>query len=383
MQPIDIKSFKSGRYQNHGDFKSFTPSNINCQWIWNDPEINVLLEKANLELGGLNSYSNLIPNIDVYIKMHIRTEAHKSNKIEGTKTTIEEDLMKIEDISPEKRDDHTEVQNYIQALEHGISRIETDDFPLSNRLIGEIHALMLQGVRGEHKTPGDIRRSQNWIGGSKPSDAIFAPPSVEHLPDLLSDFEKFIHNTDLTIPNLIKIAILHYQFETIHPFLDGNGRLGRLLIPLFLLDKDILKKPCFYISDYFERNRTLYYDNLNRVRLFNDLTGWIKFFLKGVIETASTAKNKFEKVVALVSDYKECSFKLKGKTENVISVLNAFFDSPFLSVQDLVDSVDLSRSGITSVLRSLESNNIISEITGYSRNRIFVLHDYLNIFGDK
>lgn len=242
---------------------------------------------------------------------------------------------------------------------------------------------MLQGVRGEHKTPGDTRRSQNWIGGSKPSDAIFVPPSVEHLPDLLSDFEKFIHNTDLAIPNLIKIAILHYQFETIHPFLDGNGRLGRLLIPLFLLDKDILKKPCFYISDYFERNRTLYYDNLNRVRLFNDLTGWIKFFLKGLIETATTAKNKFEKVVALVNDYKERAFKLKGRTENIILVLNAFFDSPFLSVQDLVASVDLSRSGITSILRSLESNNIISEITGYSRNRIFVLHGYFAIFSGK
>lgn len=172
---------------------------------------HVLLEQASSELGSLNAFSDLIPNVDIYIEMHIKTEAHKSNKIEGTKTSIEEDLMQVEDISPEKRDDYQEVHNYINALNFGISRILQDDFPLCNRLMCEIHKLLLEGVRGRYKTPGKFRKSQNWIGGSKPSDAAYVPPSIVDLPDLLSDFEKFINNDECNVPHLIKIAVLHYQ----------------------------------------------------------------------------------------------------------------------------------------------------------------------------
>ncbi len=201
---MKLEKFKSGVYIDQGDYKTFSPVKINESWAWEDHKINLLLEEASMEIGGLNSFSDLIPNIDVYIKMHIKTEANKSSKIEGTKTSIKEDLLQIEDIAPEKRDDYEEVQNYITALNYGIDRVVKDDFPLCNRLICEIHFKLLQGVRGRHKTPGEFRRSQNWIGGTKPSDALFVPPSVIELPELMSNLEKFINNDEIDVPHLIK-----------------------------------------------------------------------------------------------------------------------------------------------------------------------------------
>jgi Fic family protein len=328
---MQIEKFKSGSFINQTGYKSFQPVFINTPWHWTDPEINVLLEQASRELGGLNSFSDLIPNIDVYIQMHIRTEANKSSKIEGTKTSIEEDLMLVEDIAPEKRDDHEEVQNYIRAMNHGINRIRKDNFPLTARLIREVHNVLMQGVRGEHKTPGEFRTQQNWIGGTMPSNAVFVPPCVNDMGDLLSDFEKFIHNDEQQIPHLIKIALLHYQFESIHPFQDGNGRIGRLIIPLYLLDKKILDRPCFYISDFFEKNRTAYYDALQNVRVKNELANWIKFFLKAVIYTAKSAKYKFKNVVKIVDEYEERVLTFAGRPENNRNILKAFFDEPILN----------------------------------------------------
>ena len=248
---MKLDNFQAGTYAKQGDYSSFVPAPVDVPWEWSDTSLNMLLERASGAIGGLNAFAELIPNIDVYIKMHIRTEANKSSKIEGTKTSIEEDLMRLEDVEPEKRDDHVEVSNYVKALEHGISRITNDQFPLCLRLIREMHEILMQSARGEHKSPGEFRRSQNWIGGSQPSSAHFVPPSVPDMETALSDFEKFLNNDSHNVPHLIKAAIVHYQFETIHPFLDGNGRVGRLIIPLYLLSKGVISKPCFYISDYF------------------------------------------------------------------------------------------------------------------------------------
>lgn len=377
---MNMNTFHSGNYISQGDYTSFSPTLINHSWRWNDAELNILLEQASSELGSLNAFSDLIPNIDIYIRMHIKTEANKSNKIEGTKTSIEEDLLPAEDIAPEKRDDQQEVRNYIEALNYGIKRILGDDFPLCNRLICEIHKLLLSGVRGKYKTPGKIRKSQNWIGGSKPSDAVYVPPSIIELPDLMSDFEKFINTDDWNVPNLIKIAILHYQFETIHPFLDGNGRIGRLIIPLYLLDKNMLSKPCFYISDFFEKHRTEYYDALNRVRLNNDLIGWIKFFLKAVIETAKSAKVKFKNVTDYVKDTEERALKLGGRPENILRVLRLFYDNPLLSSSVIAKETGISKGTVDNIIKKLYGDNILVEVTGYSRNRLFALMDYLKIF---
>ena len=375
-----IEKFKSGIYVNQDDYKTFKPTFINEVWEWGDTEINTLLEEASRELGGLNSFSDLIPNIDVYIKMHTKTEANKSSKIEGTKTSIEEDLLRIDDIAPERRDDHEEVQNYIIALNYGIDRIAKDDFPLCNRLICEIHAKLLQGVRGKHKTPGEFRRSQNWIGGTMPSDALYVPPNILDMPDLMSDFEKLINNDEIKVPHLIKIALLHYQFETIHPFLDGNGRIGRLIIPLYLLSKGVLDKPCFYISDYFEKNRDAYYEALNRVRTRNDLRHWIKFFLTASIYTAKTAKAKFKKVVTLVNELNKEVLDIKGKPDNAMRVLDAFYDNPILSSNELQKITKLTQPTVDSAINGMLKKDILREITGYSRNRIYALHRYFDIF---
>ncbi|SDX33985.1 Fic family protein [Eubacterium barkeri] len=375
-----LENYQSGKYRNQGDFKSFIPSGINKKWTWSDIELNYLLAQANKELGGLNTYSELIPDIDIYVRMHIRVEANKSNRIEGTRTSIQEDMMGIEEVSPEKRDDVQEVNNYINAMNHGVTRIIQDDFPFTSRLLCEMHEILLQGVRGEHKTPGEFRRSQNFIGGSMPSNAIYVPPSMVDMPELMGDLDKFMNQIE-GIPELIKIAMIHYQFESIHPFLDGNGRIGRLTIPLYLLSKKELQTPCFYISDYFERNRIEYYDRLQNVRQQNDMVGWIKFFLKGAIETAQTARLKFKNAVDQVNIYQNYLLSKRTSVESQRKILEALYKNPVASVSDLCTWTQLSAQTINTTVKTLRDDGILQEVTGNKRNRIFVLKDYLMIFG--
>lgn len=381
---MKFENFISGQYIKQEQYKAFSPSFINIPWEWEDVQINKLLEEASRELGELNAFATLLPDVDIYIKMHIYTEANKSSKIEGTKTSIEEDLLPLEEIDPEKRNDREEVQNYIHALNYGIERIQKDDFPVSSRLICEIHSKLMQGVRGKHKTSGEFRKSQNWIGGTMPSNALYVPPHVSELNTLLSDFEKFIHNDNLNVPHLIKVALLHYQFESIHPFLDGNGRIGRLLIPLYLLDKKILEKPCFYISDYLERNRDAYYEALDRVRLKNDIIHWIKFFLIATIETAQSAKNKFKKVVEVVDEYKREMATFSGKYVNHLAILESFLRNPFqysTSIKnELPKEMKISQVTINKSIKLLLKSEILREATGQNRNRIFYPHRYFLIF---
>ena len=247
-------------------------------------EVIQLLDKANRELGRLDMYSEYIPNIELFIGMYVLKQATLSSRIEGTQTNIEEALLTAEEVSPEKPNDWEEVRNYIGAMERAIGLL--DDLPFSSRLIRQTHATLMQGVRGERKMPGEFRRSQNWIGGSNIQNALFVPPIHHEVEALMGDLENFAHADTYYFPELLRIALIHYQFETVHPFLDGNGRVGRLMIALYLVSKKILKRPVLYLSDFLERNRTLYYDNLMRVREKDDIGHWFKFFLAGVIETA-------------------------------------------------------------------------------------------------
>ena len=310
---MNLKDFKAGVYHKQFQYKSFLPEKINHTWLWDEPKINVLLERATQSLGELNAFSLIVPDIDLFIQMHIAKEAQASSKIEGTNTNIDEVLMDKSVIAPEKRDDWQEVQNYIKAMNFAVKELQR--LPLSNRLLKEMHKILLTGARGQHKSPGDFRKSQNWIGGSNLSDAVFVPPSHENVPDLMSDFEKFLHNDQIDVPHLIKAAIGHYQFETIHPFLDGNGRIGRLLITFYFVANKLLIKPSLYLSDFFERNRTSYYDSLSRVRTSNDLSQWVKFFLNGIIATAEKGKTTFHGILQLKNDIDARIVKLNRKAE--------------------------------------------------------------------
>ena len=376
---MKLEDYKSGEYKQGVGYKAFLPSRINHNWGWEDTKLDYLLAEANRQIGELNAYSLLLPNVDLYIKMHVKIEANKSSKIEGTKTTIEEDLSDLQDVSPEKRDDWEEVQNYVKATNFSIERIN-EGFPICNRLFKEIHKILLDGVRGEKKTPGEFRISQNWIGGTMPSTAVYVPPLLEDLNNCLTDLELFINNEKIDTPELIKIAIIHYQFESIHPFLDGNGRIGRLLIPLYLQSKKYLDNPCLYISFFFEKNRDLYYQKLNNVRTNNDIIGWIKFFLEGVIETAKIAKEKFKNVVELTKKIDGKLTELNVKFDNAKKVIDYFYNEPYSSRKKIADALEMPDSTVNGVVNELKRVNIIKETTGFSKNQIFVFTEYVNIF---
>lgn len=376
---MKLEEYKSGEYVKMNDYKAFIPSKINFNWGWDDTKLDKLLAEANRQIGELNAYSLLIPNVDLYIKMHVKIEANKSSKIEGTRTTVEEDLLDVTDINPEKRDDWEEVQNYVKATNYGVERIR-NGFPVCTRLIREIHGILMQGVRGEYKTPGEFRISQNWIGGSMPSTAVYVPPPHTEVTECLSDFEKFINNEEIDTPDLIKIAILHYQFESIHPFSDGNGRIGRLLIPLYIQSKGMLEKSCLYISDYIERNKDTYYDMLTRVRTNNDMIGWIKFFLEAVIETSKTAKEKFRNVVKFTMEMDKVIMELPVKPENAKKVIDLLYDEPVLTRNKMSEITGIKLTTINGIVNALLDKGIITETTGYSRNQIFAFEKYINLF---
>lgn len=376
---MKLEEYQAGKYVNMKDYKAFIPSTINYNWEWNDTKLNKLLSEADRQIGELNAYSLLIPNVDLYIKMHVKIEANKSSRIEGTRTTVDEDFLDITDINPEKRDDWQEVQNYVKATNYGIKRIK-EEFPVCTRLIREMHEILMQGVRGEKKTPGEFRKSQNWIGGSMPSTAVYVPPPHTEIAECLTDFEKFINNDEIDTPDLIKIAILHYQFESIHPFLDGNGRIGRLLIPLYIQSKGMLDKPCLYISDYIEKNKDTYYDTLTRVRTQNDMIGWIKFFLEAIIETSKTAKEKFRKVVEFTQEMNQEIMTMSVKPENAKKVLEILYDEPAINRKKLSELTGIKESTIKNIVNNFVDRGIIIETTGYSRNQIFKFQKYTDLF---
>jgi Fic family protein len=376
---MDVKDFKAGTYKKGYRYEYFLPEKINHTFVWTDETINELLEKASLKLGELNSFSRFVPDTDMFILMHIFKEAVVSSRIEGTRTNIEEAMLEENEINPEKKDDWKEVNNYVLAMNKAIDRLKT--LPLSNRLIRETHKILLSSVRGDNKTPGDFRHSQNWIGGVSLEDAVFIPPAHTELPELLSDFELFLHNSDIRIPHLVRIAIAHYQFETIHPFLDGNGRIGRLIITLYLVSNSILDKPLLYLSDFFEKNKSLYYDNLSFVRSKNDLAQWIKFFLNGVFHTAENAISALNKIIELKVSIEKGHILMMGKRhKQALDFLHHLFRKPVVTIKEVQSMTNLSSKAANALVSIFLDKNILIEITGNHRNRIFVFDRYIKIF---
>ncbi|MFD1757320.1 Fic family protein [Rufibacter sediminis] len=380
---IELERYKAGRFEKGvGGYRYFMPSPVNEQWTWNSPEVNALLEKAAVKLGELNSFARLVPNIRLFIHLHVTKEAVVSSRIEGTQTNMGEALLPEEDISPERRNDWREVNNYVKAMNIAIDELEK--LPISSRLLRQTHGILLNSVRGEHKQPGEFRTSQNWIGGSSPSDAVFVPPHFEYIGQLMSDLENFLHNTDIAVPALIRIAIAHYQFETIHPFLDGNGRIGRLLITLYLVSEKILSKPLLYLSSYFEENKSLYYDNLTFVRTKNDMTQWLKYFLVGIEQTATKAVSTLQQILELKDRLEQqITADFGRKSGSAIVVLQHLFHNPVLHVGDIVEACQIGKKAANSVVADFERIGILKEMTGQSRNRVFVFEQYLDLFSTR
>lgn len=373
-----MKEYKAGTYILHKGYKPFVPSFINEDINWKLEELSSLLQNASLWLGKLNSYADLIPDIDFFIKMYATKEATNSNRIEGTRTTFEDAISPVEQVKPELRDDWHEVQNYIQAINYSVEML--NELPLSMRLLKEAHKLLLQGVRGTHKTPGEIRKTQNWIGGSSLQDAFFIPPEPNLLPDLLSDIEKFLHNEYIQVPELIRAGIAHYQFETIHPFLDGNGRTGRLLIILYLISTGLLNKPVLYISDFFEKNRMSYYDSLSMVKQNDNITQWLKFFLTGVIETSKNSIKTFDEIIKLKKNVENKLTKIGKKATNGQRLLELLYSKPKVNSKLVSEELGITPATVNGLLNAFVEVGILQEKTGFNRNRFYEFEEYIKIF---
>ncbi|MEK6803316.1 MAG: Fic family protein [Nitrospirota bacterium] len=376
---MNINEFKSGGYEQQYEYRSFLPTPINREWVVSDPQILTLLEETNRLLGELNAFSQLIPDVDFFIRMHITKEATTSSRIEGTQTNMEEALIGKLDVDPEKRDDWQEVHNYIQAINFAIKQLA--QMPLSNRLLRETHAVLLRGVRGTHKQPGEFRISQNWIGVSL-NHATFVPPYYLHVPDLMSDLEKFMHNDQIHVPHLVKIALIHYQFETIHPFLDGNGRLGRLLIVLYLVGSGLLRKPALYLSDFFERHKGEYYDQLMAVRTTQKLEPWLRFFLLGMRETTALSIQVFRDILALKERIeRKCmpTFHVRRQA-NAQMLMKSLYRAPVINIKMVTDLIKAQTNTAAALIDDFVKLGILRELTGQRRNRLFIFQDYVRLF---
>jgi Fic family protein len=340
-----------------------------------------LLDKANVALGRLDGLSIILPDPSLFLYMYIRKEAVLSSQIEGTQSSLSELLMyENHEISGvPTHDDVVEVSNYVAAMEHGLKRIQSG-FPLSLRLIREMHEVLLNKGRGSSKQPGEFRRSQNWIGGTRPGNARFVPPPPEKVMDLLGGLETFLYNE--TLPTLVKAALAHHQFETIHPFLDGNGRLGRLLITFILCVEGIMSEPMLYLSLYFKKHRQSYYDHLQLVRDTGDWEEWIQFFLKGVIETANQAITTAQDILKLFTEDRE-KIEATGKPSASSLIVHHYLQRyPITDARKIVESCQVSLPTANKSLQHLANLGIVKEITGKARNKIYIYQKYLDILNE-
>lgn len=372
-----MKAFKAGSFVPRGGYSSFEPASLARRWSLDDMDLIHLLGQADRDVGRLDMFSEHIPDVDLFIRMHVLKEATQSTRIEGTQTNMDEALRPRADVAAERRDDWEEVHNYVTAMNDAIKRL--GDLPLSSRLIRETHATLMKGVRGRDKLPGEFRRSQNWIGGATLRDAVFIPPAHNTVADHMADLERFIHDAK-PLPELMKAAIVHYQFETIHPFLDGNGRVGRLLITLYLVSKGVLKRPILYLSDFFERNRSHYYDNLMRVRTNDDLAQWLRFFLVGVTETARAGIATLDAILKLQKRAESQVEKLGSRAANGHRVLTQLFKTPIVDAAKVARIAEVSPASAYKLVADLERLGILRETTGGRRGREYAFESYVKLF---
>lgn len=376
------KKQRIGRYINSSTageiYQTYLPSDLPPNPRLDLTELYTLLDAANIALGRLDGMSMLLPDPSLFLYMYVRKEAVLSSQIEGTQSSLSDLLMFENAEAPGVPvDDVTEVSCYVSALNYGIERLKS--FPLSLRLIREIHAKLMDNARGGQKQPGEFRTSQNWIGGSRPGNARFVPPSPERLMDCLDTFEKFLHDDTVKLPTLIKAALAHVQFETIHPFLDGNGRLGRLLITFMLYVDGTLKEPLLYLSLYFKANREAYYNHLQSVRETGDWESWIAFFLSGVIDTANQATDAAQRIIKLFNSDQALINSSGQSTAAILLIFNYIQHHPLSNTTMVSTSTGLSQPTVRRSLSTLENLGIIKETTGKARHKVFAYKHYLDI----
>ena len=371
---------RAGQYisQSSG-YKAFIPNPLPPNPPINfDIELIKLLSDAERALGRLDGAAEILPNPDLFVGMFVKKEAVLSSQIEGTQASLVDVLEFDADEQIKKGSDVGDVVNYINAMNYGLERL--DKLPLSLRLIREIHSVLLQGTRGADKDPGEFRKSQNWIGpsGSTLANASFVPPAVEEMKKAMGDLELYMHDESSNLPHLIKIGLIHCQFETIHPFLDGNGRVGRLLITFYLVQKGILNKPLLYLSYYFKKNRIDYYEWLMQVRLKGRWEDWLKFFLKGVIEVSNSAIEISRKILQLQSTHKSVVME-NNNTQNALKLIDLLYLRPVITINDVVDELGITYPTASTLVKSFEEINILKEKTGQQRNRVYGYTEYIEI----
>ena len=382
---MDRRRDRAGRYvRQPGGYRAFIPAPLPP-----DPPLDLgdplrgLLSEADYALGRLDGAVLTLPNPDLFVFMYVRKEAVLSSQIEGTQSSLQNLLAAEARLSdPDAPADVGEVVNYVRAMNHGLARLR--DLPVSVRLIREIHAVLMEGVRGGHLAPGELRTTQNWIGpgGCALHEATFVPPPPQEVPGLLSDLERFIHSGS-RLPALVQVALVHAQFETIHPFLDGNGRIGRLLITFLLTERRLLSKPVLYLSHYFKRHRTEYYGRLQAVRDEGDWEGWLVFFLRGVIEVSKEATATAAAILRMREDYRSRITERLGRAAgNGHRIMDRLFDHPIVTVATVRDWLGITQAGANNLVRRLVDVGLLSEITGYARNRRFRFDPYLRLFED-
>ena len=344
-------------------------------------ELQNLLSRADMALARLDGVAQILPNVDLFIAMYVKKEALLSSQIEGTQASLD-DLFAYESGDKlENLNDVTEVVNYVKAMNYGIDRLQT--LPMSLRLIKEIHAILLEGVRGSERLPGEFKRSQNWIGppGCTLNEASFIPPPPHEAIEAMGALEHYFHGCP-TLPVLIDCALIHYQFETIHPFLDGNGRMGRLLITFFLYWKEVMHKPLLYLSYYFKRSRQEYYDRLNMVRDTGNYEQWVDYFLKGVVDIAGSAMATARQILELQSNHRRLLWEKKISSPIAVGILEQLFYTPVVSVGQLAGRLGISYQAASTIVLQLVKAGILRETTGRKRDKRFVYGDYLNILSE-
>ncbi len=378
---MKLKTNRAGKLKRiQSDYECFVPHNLKELKINIDEEINRLINKAYLFLGRLDGMAITLPDIDLFVSMYVQKEAVISSQIEGTQASLVDVLQK--DRKNEKIKDTEEIVNYIKATHYAFKRLS--DLPLCMRLIKETHAVLLSNVRGEEKIPGEFRKSQNWIGhgGSTLKNATFIPPAPDEMDICLSDLEKYIHE-DSEISNLIKIALIHYQFETIHPFLDGNGRMGRLLIILYLREQGIIQYPVLYLSYFFKKNRNRYYELLNNIRIKGEFEEWIKFFIKGICEISEDAITSIQKIVELKKeDIEKIRLFSKGNVSNLLTVYDYLLKHPFMEAEDIKNLIGVSKPTVNHLLENLMDMKILELVEDKKRYRQYVYKKYVDILSE-